>query len=244
MQNDFYKAKINIICCEKHGVFALQTITLRFMQAKKNICVFCASSGRVARPYSAAARASGQILAEAGYGIVYGGGAVGLMGEVAAGALAAGGRVLGIIPEFMVELEWAHPHLSELVVTQTMAERKSKMREMSDAVLTLPGGTGTLEEMLEVMTLKRLGLYPNPIILLNCENFFALFIRFYEQMIAEHFLDHRHREIFTLCQSVSEILPGLEAARPWTEDVRQYARVKGHAEAPLASPNLPSTEED
>jgi len=137
------------------------------------ICVYCASSEYCDRIYHEAAQTLGRVLAEAGCTIVYGGGAVGLMGSLANGALAAGGEVVGIIPRFMTEVEWQHPGLASLEVVEDMRERKHRLLTGSDAVVALPGGCGTLEELFEALTLKRLGLYFNPIVLVNTKDFYA-----------------------------------------------------------------------
>src|SRR5438128_662891 len=128
------------------------------------VCVYAASSAHCAPEFLQAARQLGVLLAQAGATVVYGGGAVGLMGAVADGALEAGGHVIGIIPRFMTEVEWQHTGLNTLEVVEDMRERKHRLLTGSDAVVALPGGCGTLEELSEAITLKRLGIYFNPII--------------------------------------------------------------------------------
>src|SRR4249920_1267950 len=153
------------------------------------ICVYCASSEHCDRIYHDAATALGRLLAEAGCTIVYGGGAVGLMGSLANGALAAGGDVIGIIPRFMTEVEWQHPGLAALEVVEDMRERKHRLLTGSDAVIALPGGCGTLEELSEAITLKRLGLYFNPIVLVNTRGFWDPLIRLLDDMVRERFMN-------------------------------------------------------
>src|SRR5437660_9144198 len=138
----------------------------------KRICVYCASSEQVAEQYLDAAHELGRILAGAGVTVVYGGGRLGLMGRLAEGSLAAEGKIIGVIPRFMQQLEWGHSGLTELHLVEDMRERKHRMLLDSDAVIALPGGCGTLEELLEAITLKRLGLYFNPIIIFNVAGFF------------------------------------------------------------------------
>jgi uncharacterized protein (TIGR00730 family) len=128
------------------------------------VCVYCASSRTSHSDYRAAAQRLGEVLATAGIEIVYGGGAVGSMGALADGALGKGGRVIGILPRFMAELEWGHRGLTELELVEDLRVRKHLMLSRSDAAIALPGGSGTLEELLEAITLKRLGLYLNPIV--------------------------------------------------------------------------------
>src|SRR5580692_4826960 len=159
---------------------------------ERAVCVYCASS-RLAHPdYRAAARRLGEVLAAEGVGIVYGGGAVGSMGALADGALSHGGRVIGILPRFMAELEWGHKGLSDLKLVEDLRTRKHMMLSMSQAAIALPGGSGTLEELLEAITLKRLGLYLNPIVLVNTRNFYTPLVALLQRAVDEHFMDQRH----------------------------------------------------
>jgi uncharacterized protein (TIGR00730 family) len=190
------------------------------------ICVYCASSEHCDRIYHDAAKTLGQLLAEAGCTIVYGGGAVGLMGSLANGALSAGGQVVGIIPRFMTEVEWQHPGLASLEIVEDMRERKHRLLTGSDAVVALPGGCGTLEELAEAMTLKRLGLYFNPIVLVNTGGFYAPLQRFLEAMIEQRFMNPQHRQMWTLVDSPAEVLPAIRAAPKWRDDARSYAVVR------------------
>jgi uncharacterized protein (TIGR00730 family) len=190
------------------------------------ICVYCASSEHCDRIYHDAATALGRALAEARSTIVYGGGAVGLMGSLANGALAAGGDVIGIIPRFMTEIEWQHPGLASLEVVEDMRERKHRLLTGSDAVVALPGGCGTLEELFEALTLKRLGLYFNPIVLVNTNGFYTPLEKFMEQMIEQRFMNPQHRAMWTLVDTVDEVLPAIRAAPRWREDARNYAVVQ------------------
>ena len=190
------------------------------------ICVYCASSEYCDRIYHDAAQTLGRVLAEAGCTIVYGGGAVGLMGSLANGALAAGGNVIGVIPRFMTEVEWQHPGLASLEVVEDMRERKHRLLTGSDAVVALPGGCGTLEELFEALTLKRLGLYFNPIVLVNTAGFYAPLQSFLERMIEERFMNPQHLAMWTLVDSPNEVLPAIDAAPEWREDARNYAVVR------------------
>ena len=141
-------------------------------KSPSRICVFCASSQHIDDSFLGASRKVGQLCAEHDIQLVYGGGARGAMGFLADGCLNAGGRVIGVIPRFMVDLEWAHQGLHQLVITETMHERKARMIENVDAVVALPGGSGTLEELIETLTLKRLGFFLQPIILVNINGFY------------------------------------------------------------------------
>jgi hypothetical protein len=154
--------------------------------------VFCGARSGHKPAYAEAARAIGQLLAEQGHRLVYGGGAGGLMGIVADSALAAGGQVLGIIPQALVHLEHAHQGLSELVVVDTMHQRKALMAEYSDAYLSLAGGIGTLEEMAEMWTLNVLGYQNKPMALLNTAGYYDDYLQYLARMQAEGFVSAAH----------------------------------------------------
>ena len=190
------------------------------------ICVYCASSELCNRVYHDAADALGRALAQAGCTIVYGGGGAGLMGSLANGALALGGEVIGVIPRFMVEVEWQHPGVGNLEIVEDLRERKHRLLTGSDAVVALPGGCGTLEELFEAMTLKRLGLYRNPIVLLDTNGFYAPLQRFLEQVIEQRFMNPEHRDIWRMVEHVDEILPAIRTTPSWREDARDYAVVR------------------
>ncbi len=189
------------------------------------ICVYCASSEHCPRVYHDAASTLGRVLAESACTIVYGGGGAGLMGSLANGALAAGGEVIGIIPRFMTEVEWQHPGLANLEVVEDMRERKHRLLTGSDAVVALPGGCGTLEELFEAMTLKRLALYFNPIVLLNTQAFYAPLERFLEQTIEQRFMNPQHRRLWSMVDRPEDVLPAIRNAPRWTTDARSYAAV-------------------
>lgn len=190
------------------------------------VCVYCASSEHCDRIYHDAARTLGRLLAEAGCTIVYGGGAVGLMGSLANGALEAGGQVIGIIPRFMTEVEWQHQGLASLEVVEDMRERKHRLLTGSDAVVALPGGCGTLEELFEALTLKRLGLYFKPIVLVDTNGFYAPLQGFMEQMIEQRFMNPQHRDMWQLVATPADVLPAIRSAPAWGEDARSYAVVR------------------
>lgn len=190
------------------------------------ICVYCASSDHCDRVYHDAAAALGRALAENGCTVVYGGGAVGLMGSLANAALAAGGNVVGVIPRFMTEVEWQHPGLATLEVVEDMRERKHRLLTGSDAVVALPGGCGTLEELFEAITLKRLGLYFNPIVLVDTNGYYAPLLDFMDRMIDERFMNPDHRAMWTRVATPDEVLPTIRATPKWREDARNYAVVR------------------
>ena len=192
----------------------------------KSICVYCASSRACDAVYHEVARRLGEILADRGYSIIYGGGAVGSMGALADGAIASGGSIIGVLPKFMQELEWGHPRLTELRIVEDMRVRKHMMLSESDGVVALPGGSGTLEELFEALTLKRLGLYTKPIVLVNTRNYFAPLVDLLEHAIAERFMDRRHFEMWQLVDAPEDVPAALENAPPWSEAARGFAAVK------------------
>ena len=193
--------------------------------AERAVCVYCASS-RTAHPdYRAAAHRLGEVLAAERLTVIYGGGAVGSMGALADGALAAGGRVIGILPKFMSDLEWGHRGLSELELVEDMRTRKHLMLTRSQAAIALPGGSGTLEELLEAVTLKRLGLYLNPIVLVNTRGFFTPLLHVLDRAVDEHFMDPRHLQMWQVVDSADEVPAALLHAPGWSADARSFAAV-------------------
>jgi uncharacterized protein (TIGR00730 family) len=186
--------------------------------------VYCASSTEAHPDHYAAARALGRLLAEEGITIVYGGGSVGSMGALADAALEAGGRLVGILPRFMDDLEWGHKSLTELRLADDMHQRKRWMIEEVDAVVALPGGSGTFEELLEAITWKRLGLYVNPIVIVNVRGFYDPLREQLERAIAERFMDARHREMWTFVDGPEVVLEAIRAAPRWSAEARAFAR--------------------
>lgn len=190
------------------------------------VCVYCASSNAADPIYRDTAYQLGQSLGRARATLVYGGGSLGSMGAVADGALAEGGEVIGILPRFMADLEWGHPGLTQLELVEDMRERKHKLLTGSDAVVAMPGGCGTLEELFEAITLKRLGLYFGPIILLNTRGFYDDVIKLMERTIEERFMNPEHRAMWTLVAEPSDVLPAILATPRWREDARSLAAAR------------------
>jgi uncharacterized protein (TIGR00730 family) len=190
------------------------------------ICIYAASSPQAAPVYMDAARVLGETLAGNGCSIVYGGGSQGLMGALADGALSRGGEVIGVLPKFMADLEWGHPGLTHLDLVEDMRERKHKLLTGSDAVVALPGGCGTLEELFEAITLKRLGLYFNPILLLDTNAFYQPLQAFLQQVIEQKFLNPEHAQMWSLVDEPTGVLPAIAATPAWREDARNYAIVR------------------
>jgi hypothetical protein len=191
----------------------------------RKVCVFCASSRQAEPIYREAAGELGLLLAKHSMTTVYGGGAVGSMGALADGALAAGGQVIGVIPQFMVDLEWGHPGLTELIVVENMRERKRQMLESSDAVIALPGGSGTFEELFEAITMKRLGLFLGPIVIINTQGFYKHFSELMQHAVNEKFMDPRHLSMWIIINEASEVLHAFQNAVKWSQSARKFAAI-------------------
>lgn len=184
------------------------------MPDRPHVCVFCGSSMGARQAYTDAARRVGEALAGAGMGLVYGGGRVGLMGVVADAALAAGGRVVGVIPEPLATRELAHDGLTELHVVRTMHERKALMAERSGGFLALPGGVGTFEEFFEVLTWAMLGLHRKPVGLLDVEGYYGPMLAMLDQAVTERFLRPEHRALVVSSDRPEELATTLLSVQP------------------------------
>lgn len=172
----------------------------------KSVCVYCASSKRVNPLYYDLAREIGILLAKHNIHCIYGGGSVGLMGSLAGGVLSQNGLITGIIPKFMCELEWNHTSLSELILVETMHERKELMMRKAGAAIALPGGIGTFEELIEAITWRKLGLFNNPIYIVNINNYFNNLIEMLENTIDEKFMDEEDRNLWKVVNDAEELL--------------------------------------
>jgi len=180
----------------------------------RSLCLYCGSAeGRNALFRDAAAE-FGALLAEHGIRLLYGGGHVGLMGVAADAALAKGGTVVGVIPQFLIDAESGHRGVTELVVVSSMHERKQRMFELADGFVILPGGLGTLDEMIEIVTWKQLGLHDKPIVLLDIDGYWGTLIGLIEKVIAAGFAKPAVTGLFTAVRSVAEVLPAMAAAAP------------------------------
>lgn len=180
----------------------------------KRICVYCGSSFGENPIYVETARAMGEAIAKRGDELVYGGGKVGLMGTVADAVLAAGGRVIGIMPKFLVDKEIAHKGLTELRVVDTMHNRKEMLLRISDAVIALPGGWGTYDELAEAVTWAQLGLHEKPIGVLNLNGFYNPLIAQMDHAIAEGFVRPAHRDLLIIDENLSNLLKRIDAYVP------------------------------
>jgi uncharacterized protein (TIGR00730 family) len=180
----------------------------------KRLCIFCGSSAGGDPAFAAAAAALGATLAEAGIGLVYGGGRAGLMGIVADAALAAGGEVIGVIPQSLVDRELAHRGCTTLHVVPSMHARKAMMADLADGFVALPGGIGTLEELFEVWTWAQLGDHAKPVALLNVAGFYDTLIAFIGEIAAKGFLRHRHGDMLLVADDVPALLETMRGYRP------------------------------
>lgn len=180
------------------------------------VCVYAASSPNIAPVYFEATKELAKTLVQEQVGVVYGGGGSGLMGQLADTVLEEGGEIKGIMPQFMKEVEWAHKGVADFEFTTTMHERKAKFLVDIDAIITLPGGTGTLEELLEVITLKRLGLFDKPIVILNTQDYYKPLQEMLQNCIEGQFLQPIHAQMWQFVNHPAEVLPAIKAAQAWT----------------------------
>lgn len=191
----------------------------------KNVCVYSASSTKIASAYFEAAERLGHILAERKINLINGAGCLGLMCHISDAVLAAGGTVTGIIPRFMVEQGWHHRGLTRLIETETMHERKQMMADLSDGIIALPGGCGTMEELLEIITWKQLGLYFNPVVILNVEGFYDPLLALLEKAVDQNFMRPEHREIWQVASTPEEAVNLLYSTPLWSKEIRKFAAI-------------------
>ena len=170
------------------------------------ITVYGASSSKIDSKYISAAKKLGKLMAEKGIECINGAGQKGVMGAVSESMLAHGGKVIGIIPQFMIDEGWLNTSLSDVIVTPDMHQRKQLMAEKSDACIALPGGIGTMEELLEIMTWKQLGLYKKPLIILNTDGYYNFLLQMLEKSAEENFIHHRHQAMWSIAKSPEEAL--------------------------------------
>lgn len=189
------------------------------------ICIYCASSAKIDESYFEATERLAKILVNSKVHVIYGGGGHGLMGKLADTVLAQGGQIKGIMPQFMNEVEWAHKSVTDFEFTKTMHERKAKFLENIDALIALPGGTGTLEELLEAITLKRLGQFTKPIIILNTNGYYDPLIKMLERCVEEKFLRPIHAEMWTFVNQPEEVMSAINQSMEWDENAITFAAV-------------------
>ena len=191
----------------------------------QSVCVYCASSTQIDEKYFRAAETLGTLIAQRGLRLITGAGNMGLMNAVEEAALAAGGEVTGIIPSFMIKEGWHHTGLTELIETASMHERKQMMADLSDGAIALPGGCGTFEELLEVITWKQLGLYLSPIIILNIDGYYDHLIAQLNRALEDKFMRDIHAGIWQVATTPEEAVELLFNTPNWDKSVRKFAAI-------------------
>lgn len=181
------------------------------IEKELSVVVYCASSTEIDRVYVDAATRLGELLAENGITCINGAGCQGLMGALNDSIIHRGGKVKGVIPRFMVDAGWCHDRLTETIITETMHDRKAYMANSADAVIALPGGLGTLEELAEILTWKQLGLYKNSIVMLNVNDYYTPLLLFLEKMMEEKFLNTSYREMWKVATTPEEAVALLKS---------------------------------
>ena len=195
------------------------------MNKINSVCVYCASSTKIDSAYFEAARELGTLLGQRHIRLINGAGGIGLMSATADAVLAAGGEVTGVIPHFMVEQGWQHKGLTEMIEVENMHQRKQKMADLSDAVIALPGGCGTLEELLEIITWKQLGLYLNPIVILNTNGFFDPLLAMLQRAMDENFMRQQHGAIWHVASTPQEAVELIHTIPVWDSSIRKFAAI-------------------
>ena len=180
----------------------------------ENVGVYCASSSRIDKKYVKVAQDMGRAIVNEGWNLVYGGGGTGLMGAVATGALETGGKVIGIRPKFISDLEGDQLGLAELIVTDTMHERINLLMQRSDAYVILPGSCGTLDEAVQAVTWKRLSLHNKAVVFLNQDGFFDPLLAMFEKTVEQHFIASEFRDLYHSCKTVSAVVDTLKNYKP------------------------------
>jgi uncharacterized protein (TIGR00730 family) len=195
------------------------------MKEIKSIAVYCASSNKVRASFVEAAETLGTIFASHGIRLIYGDGGIGLMAAVAKGVLDAGGEAVGVIPRFMVEQGWNNPRSTETIVTETMHERKALICDISDAMVALPGGIGTFEELLECLTWKQLGLHSNPVVILNTDGYYDRLLACIDLMVEEQMMRPIHKDMYVVVSTPEEVLPAILGGPQWDPSTRRLAAI-------------------
>jgi len=191
----------------------------------KSVAVYCASSTQLDEKYYEAARALGRGLAQRGVTLVNGAGSMGLMQATTDACLENGGKVIGVIPDFMIEQDWHHKELTQLIVTKDMSERKNIIADISDAGIALPGGCGTLDELFELITNKQLGLYLKPIVILNVDGYYDDLLRQLNRAMEENFMRTAHGDIWKVAATTEEAIDLVFSTPMWDASVRRFAKI-------------------
>ena len=191
----------------------------------KKVTVFCASSDKIEQKYFDAAQRVAEILVANNVTVLYGGGAKGLMGKLADTIIEEQGTIIGVMPAFMREVEWHHEGITELLLVHDMHARKKRFLEDVDALIALPGGCGTLEELMEAITLKRLGVFVKPIIIYNQDAYYDPLIEMLERCIKENFMREEHSKIWTVIEQPEELMEAIKNAPDWDHSAINFAAV-------------------
>lgn len=191
----------------------------------KKIAIYCASSTKIRNVYFDAADQLGRIFAREGMHMIYGAGNMGLMGKMADALIEEGGTMTGVIPQFMVDNNWHHPKCTELIVTKDMADRKTWIWQHADALVALPGGIGTLDELSEILVLKQLGVLTHPIVILNTDGYYDSLLAALDHMVEEHFLLHLHKSMYCVVREPEEVIPAILASERWSKENQRHAKI-------------------
>lgn len=195
------------------------------MNKIEQVCVYCGSSTQADESYYETARLLGRLLSDSEIELIYGGGDVGVMGAISDAVLDSKGKVTGVIPRFMVDQGWCNRRVENMLVVETMHERKAKMAELSQGVIALPGGCGTLEELLEIITWKQLGIYLHPIVILNVNNYFDPLLTQFRQALDANFMRPMHQHMWSVASNPKEAIEQLLTTPLWDKDVRKLAQL-------------------
>lgn len=190
-----------------------------------NITIYCASSSKLRPSYVEAAAELGRLIAQRGHTLINGAGTMGLMGASTDACIAEGGKTIGIIPQFMVDEGWEHRGMSELIVTRDMHERKARLTEMADAIVVLPGGLGTLDELFDAVTLKQLGVFLKPIVILNTDGFYDRLLEHIQYAMDEQMLRIEHADAWRVARTPEEALNLCESTPEFRSDIRKIAKI-------------------
>ncbi len=195
------------------------------MNQIKTVCVYCASSTKIAPEYFEVAARLGELIGKKKLTLMNGGGKFGLMAATADAVVKNGGEAIGIIPQFMVDHGWDYDRMSEMVVVKSMHERKQMMADRSDAVIALPGGCGTWDELLEIITWKQLGLYANPIVIVNVGGYYDSLLAMFDKALEENFMGVRHADLWNVAQTAEEAMDLIYNIPLWDKSYSKFAAI-------------------
>lgn len=193
------------------------------MQKIKKVCVYCASSEDIDPQYFEATEKLAKVLVKNNVTVVYGGGARGLMGKLADTIISEKGRIVGIMPHFMREVEFHHKDVNEFIFTADMHERKKQFMVGVDALITLPGGCGTMEELMEAITLKRLGIFTKPIVIFNADGYYDKLLDMLNHAIDTNFMKPQHRDIWNTFDDAEKVMEAIHQSKPWSKEAIKFA---------------------